>query len=112
MGASAESLEALIRSGFVIRFHSGIIVMTHWNMANTRRADREAKLRFPEEYSQLQVYKTGVYSMREDGGMTAGTQWDDNGRLSISSSLASILFCELQNRFQGFQVKGTSYLRG
>lgn len=88
MGASAESLEALIRSGFVIRFHSGIIVMTHWNMANTRRADREAKIRFPEEYSRLQVDKTGVYSMRDDNGMTAGTQWDDSGMFSISSSLS------------------------
>lgn len=86
MGASSESLEELIRSGFVIRFHSGVIVMTHWNVANTRRSDRIAKIRFPEEYAHLCVSESGVYSVRDDNGNPMASQRDDNGNPSLSIS--------------------------
>ena len=87
MGASNESLETLIDSGFVIRFHSGVIVMTHWNKANTRRADREAKMRFPDEYNQLHIdEETGLYSMRDDNGIPASSQREPTVIPSISNS--------------------------
>lgn len=89
MGASNDSLESLIDKGFVIRFHSGVIVMTHWNKANTRRADREAKMRFPNEYNQLTLdEETGLYLMRDDNGIPTTSQRDDNGSPSISNSLS------------------------
>lgn len=92
MGASNDSLEALIRSGFVIRFHSGVIVMTHWNKANTRRADREAKIRFPDEYNQLQIDdNTGEYSMRDDSGIPLSSQRETTDIPSISISNSHIL---------------------
>ena len=87
MGASNEALESLIDNGFEIRFHSGVIVMTHWNKANTRRADREAKMRFPDEYNQLHLdEETGLYSMRDDNGKPASSQWEPTVIPSISNS--------------------------
>ena len=92
MGASNDSLEALIHSGFVIRFHSGVIVMTHWNKANTRRADREAKMRFPDEYNQLHIdEETGLYSMRDGNGIPSSSQREPTVIPSISNSPSNSL---------------------
>lgn len=93
MGVKQEALETLIEAGFIIRFHSGVIVMTHWNRANTRRADRQHEVQFPDEFKQLRTDKLGVYHLLEDGemerdsnGNPMSSQWEPDVIPSISYS--------------------------
>lgn len=58
-------LKALIDSGFVIPFQSGILVITHFNQNNSIRKDRVKQTQFKEERSQLFLDENGVY-MKND----------------------------------------------
>lgn len=58
-------LKALIDSGFVIPFQSGILVITHFNQNNSIRKDRVKQTQFKEERSQLFLDENGVY-MKSD----------------------------------------------
>lgn len=69
MGVKPEALTALIDSGFVIRFHSGVIVMTHWKRANTLKNDRANPIAFPDEFRQLREDEKRVYHLVESDGI-------------------------------------------
>ena len=48
-GNSKESLDELIRKGYVIPFKSGVIVITHWKMNNYLQKDRFTPTIYTEE---------------------------------------------------------------
>ena len=54
-------LKALVDSGFVIPFKSGILVITHFYQNNTLRKDRTKSTQFNEEKQQLLLDDNGVY---------------------------------------------------
>lgn len=54
-------LKALIDSGFVIPFSSGILVITHFHQNNSLRKDRIKKTQFKEEREQVDIDDNGVY---------------------------------------------------
>lgn len=95
-GASAEALDILIENGYVIRFESGVIVLVHWNCSNTRRPDRVKPIRFPNEYSLLELDAVKAYRLRDVGTTTTyqchttgeplANQTDTSGGRSISIS--------------------------
>ncbi len=60
-GANIKSLEALINNGFILKFESGVIVITHWIMQNKVKNDRYKKTEFQKEFSQLKIDEFGVY---------------------------------------------------
>lgn len=58
-------LKALIESGFVIPFKSGVVVITHFHQNNSLRKDRSKCTQFLEEKSQLDIDDNGVYFKNE-----------------------------------------------
>ena len=64
-GASDDDLKRLIRDGFLIRFDSGICVITHWKINNKLRKDRYRATNYPEEKAMLVEKATGVYSLQK-----------------------------------------------
>lgn len=72
VGLKIEDLKPLIEEGFVIPFESGVVVITHWNINNQTREDREASTRFIKELAQLSR-DDGVYMLiQENSGSTTG----------------------------------------
>ena len=53
-------LQTLIDNGYLIPFETGVIVITHWNLANKVSQDRYNPTQFVEELSKLILAK-GVY---------------------------------------------------
>ena len=69
-GNSKESLDELIRKGYVIPFKSGVIVITHWKMNNYLQKDRFTPTIYTEEKEQLSIDENKVYSMRKNAMYT------------------------------------------
>ena len=65
-GANEDDLQHLIRNGFLIRFDSGICVITHWKINNTLRKDRFTATNYLEEKSMLVENTVGVYSLKKE----------------------------------------------
>ena len=60
-GFEQSDLKALIESGFVIPFESGVLVITHFYQNNTLRKDRIKKTQFIDERSQLFLDDNNCY---------------------------------------------------
>ena len=71
-GATSDDMSALIKSGLVIRFESGIIAITHWKTHNYIRGDRIKPTYCADEKAQLCVSEDGVYSFAEQNSGNAG----------------------------------------
>ena len=52
-GTNQDDLDALIKSGFIIRFESGVCAIRHWNLHNHVQKDRYKETIFTDEKSQL-----------------------------------------------------------
>lgn len=76
-------LDELVNTGFVNRFDSGVIQMSHWDIANTRKSDRTEKLDFPAEFAQLHKNENGVYVKMD----SIGNNWipEDSIRNEVES---------------------------
>ena len=65
INASEDDLNLLILKKFVIPFETGVIVIRHWGVHNTVRADRYKETERVEEKETLQIEK-GVYEKLEE----------------------------------------------
>lgn len=65
-GASEDDLQELILNGLLIRFDSGICVITHWKINNKLRKDRCRATNYPEEKALLVENAAGVYSLQKE----------------------------------------------
>ena len=63
IGATESDLDALVAKNFVIRFDSGVIVITHWKVNNWIRNDRLKNTAFASERSKLFVLESGEYTL-------------------------------------------------
>lgn len=81
--AGVQDLEALIEREYLIRFDSGVIVISHWHVMNSLRKDRRKETLFKEERAQILENSSGCYERVEmvDGRLSDGCQMVD-GRLS------------------------------
>ena len=70
--ASEDDLKLLIAKGFIIPFQSGVIVITHWNVNNTLRKDRQKSTIYEHERAMLETRDNGVYTL------TTNCQPNDN----------------------------------
>jgi hypothetical protein len=59
--AQPDDLNVLIAKGFIIPFESGVLVVTHWNLHNQLREDREAPSQFVKELQSLEILPSKVY---------------------------------------------------
>lgn len=62
--ASRESLDWLIERGFILRFRSGVCVVTHWHIHNKIPREKYTKTVFLEELAQVELMPPGIYRMR------------------------------------------------
>ncbi|WP_283650541.1 conserved phage C-terminal domain-containing protein [Dubosiella newyorkensis] len=65
-GSSRESMDELIKQGYVIPFQSGVIVMPHWKMNNYLQSDRITPTIYINEKEQLSIGENKVYSREND----------------------------------------------
>src|SRR6267142_4842881 len=73
-GAGEDDLKVLIAKNFVIRFQSGVIVVTHWKQNNYLRNDRYTPTIYKEEMSRLSGTQ-GVYHL-DTVGIPNGNRLD------------------------------------
>ena len=69
IGASIDALNEIIASGFAYRFDSGVIVLRHWNVANSRKNDRTHTTTFQNELHMLKQDDNNVYWLLESNGI-------------------------------------------
>ena len=65
MHCSAVQLKSLIEKGFLLE-HEGIVVLTHWRVANTLRKDRLKPLQYPNFARLLYIQENGQYTFSQD----------------------------------------------
>lgn len=67
IGCNAGDLKQLEAAGYVISFHSGVLVLTDWKVNNFLRKDRHAKTVHQNEFVQLTELSTGRYILCGSG---------------------------------------------
>lgn len=107
INANVDDLKTLIAKQFVIPFDSGVVVITHWNMHNNIREDREAKTIYQTELKQLET-KEGEYQLQEYSRSTPAQIRLDKvrlGKVSIAAVAAEkTKIQQIINYF--FELKG------
>lgn len=73
--AKKKDLEALVSARYLLRFENGVMVIKHWRMANSNRADRYTPTVYQDEYKRLTIKDNKSYTMAnvgcQDGNQTA-----------------------------------------
>lgn len=64
--ATDGDFKELIREGYLIPFHSGVVVITHWRQNNFIRKDRYTPSRCIEEKRELLQLETGAYGLASE----------------------------------------------
>lgn len=78
IGATEDDLRLLITRGFIIPFHSGIVVITHWKTNNYIRNDRYHETRCKAEKALLSTNLNGDYILLEPNGIPHGIPSGDH----------------------------------
>ena len=81
--ADEDALGELLDKGFVIRFDSGVLVISHWLMHNTLRKDRYTPTSFSNEARHLGVKTNGMYTLDTADGCQTVAERLPNGCHSI-----------------------------
>ena len=76
---TANDLNALIDNGFIIKFDSGVYVITHWKVHNSIRNDRYTQTIHQNEFNQLIIDQANKYILVDTNGIPNGYQWYTNG---------------------------------
>ncbi len=63
IGAAEDDLKLLEAKGFIIRFESGVIVITHWKQNNYLQKDRCKRTVCLEEYAQVKTMQNKTYCL-------------------------------------------------
>ena len=89
IGASEEDLNELIRRNFILKFESGIMVITHWRINNFIRKDRYKKTLHLDERDKLYILENGKYTLEEGGEKLKDhllKKWSLKGQPSIDKN--------------------------
>lgn len=81
---TANDLNALIDNGFIIKFDSGVYVITHWKVHNSIRNDRYTQTIHQNEFNQLIIDQANKYILVDTNGIPNGYQTDTNGIPTVS----------------------------
>lgn len=81
---TANDLNALIDNGFIIKFDSGVYVITHWKVHNLIRNDRYTQTIHQSEFNQLSIDQANKYVLVDTNGKPNGYQTDTNGIPTVS----------------------------
>lgn len=61
---SEAEIKELLDNGYLIKFESGVYVITHWNVHNTLRKDRRGN-NYPAEMKMLKEDESGAYFLKQ-----------------------------------------------
>lgn len=89
IGASEEDLKELIRRNFILKFESGIMVITHWRINNFIRKDRYKETLYLDERDKLYILENGKYTLEEGGEKLKDhllKKWSLKGQPSIDKN--------------------------
>lgn len=89
IGASTDDLKLLIAKRFVLAFDDGVIVIKHWRMHNTIRADRYTPTAYQDELSMLIVKGNKSYSINT--GNQLATNWQPVVSTDIGTDIGTDL---------------------
>src|SRR6266480_253953 len=78
-GAGEDDLKVLLAKGFVIRFESGVIVITHWKQNNYLRNDRYTPTIYKLERDRLSRIQS-VYALDTSGIPLVSSRLTQEGR--------------------------------
>jgi hypothetical protein len=73
-GAGEDDLKVLLAKGFVIRFETGVIVITHWKQNNYLRNDRYTPTIYKAERDRLSCIQS-VYVL-DTSGIPVVSSWE------------------------------------
>lgn len=73
--ANEDDLKRLEEEEFIIRFESGVVAISHWNLNNYIQKDRKKRTIFEEEKSQLKRLENGMYTKCIQNGYKMDTQY-------------------------------------
>lgn len=62
IGASNNDFDLLLAKRYLIQFENGVIVIKHWRMNNSIRADRYEPTRFQKEFKSLKIKSNKSYT--------------------------------------------------
>ncbi len=79
MKCDKKDHDALINSGFIIQFKSGICVITDWRVNNQIKKDRYQETQFINEKQLLNILPNGSYELQIQGGSEMDTNYIQNG---------------------------------
>ena len=65
-----ETLEPLMKNGYLHGFDNGVYVILHWPMINKVKKDRYAHTVHKEKYAQLTLSPTGAYILKNPANKT------------------------------------------
>ena len=68
IGTTEEDFDILCENGFIIRFESGVIAISHWRISNTIRKDRKTDTVFKSEFNSLTTNENRVYVKCQPSG--------------------------------------------
>ena len=78
---TANDLNALIDNGFIIKFDSGVYVITHWKVHNLIRKDRYTQTIHQSEFNQLSIDQANKYVLVDTNGIpTVSVDKDSVGK--------------------------------
>lgn len=65
-GCAEDDMKLLLLKSFVIPFESGVCVIRHWKIHNYIQKDRYKETQCQEEKRQLEIQKSGLYSLPDE----------------------------------------------
>jgi hypothetical protein len=77
-GGTEDDLKILIAKGYVIRFESGVIVVTHWHDNNYLDRNRIKATQYQKEKKQLQLTKFRTYELNNGSTSTVQRRREEN----------------------------------
>ena len=86
-GSTDDDMKILLAKRFVLSFESGVVVIKHWLIHNSIRADRYKETLYKKEKSLLGFNEYGAYTEKREAIATIGipngnqmeTKWQPNG---------------------------------
>lgn len=87
IGATDEDMQYLVNSGLVINFDGGVLVIRHWRIHNTLRADRYTPTLYQKEKKALELNDNKEYEICKDNiGIPNDNHWLPSGCQVVATS--------------------------
>jgi len=94
-GAASDDLQILIAKRFIIAFDSGVCVIKHWWINNTKRQDRHVATSYQNEFEELGVNPNKSYTklttqlaLDTESVIIPATMWQPSGNHWVPQSNA------------------------